>query len=77
MSEFDFLFDSDLHMLDLPTQTWSSLSDAKSQSREMIEARGMYRHGLAYHNNRIFIIGSSWTELYADQYQTKVSKKQQ
>ncbi|XP_072038138.1 kelch domain-containing protein 10-like [Amphiura filiformis] len=72
ISEFEFLFDSDLHMLNLQTQIWSSLSDSKSQTREMIEARGMYRHGLAHYNNRIFIIGSSWTELYAHKLQTKL-----
>lgn len=64
VSEFDFLFDSDLHMLNLQSQTWCCLSNVKNQTSAMIEARGMYRHGLAQWDNRIYIVGSSWSELY-------------
>ncbi|XP_033643131.1 kelch domain-containing protein 10-like [Asterias rubens] len=72
ISSDDYLFDSDVHCLDARSQTWSLLSDQTTQDDPEAPSRGMYRHGLAWHNNKLYVIGSSWTELHSLKYQDKI-----
>ncbi|XP_038054315.1 kelch domain-containing protein 10-like isoform X2 [Patiria miniata] len=73
VSEEDFLFDADLHSLDLRNLTWSLLSNMEDQNDAEAPSRVMYRHGLAWHENKLYIIGNSWKELYSMSiYQSEV-----
>ena len=72
ISDEEYLFDSDIHCLDARSQTWSLLSDETTQYDPEASSRGMYRHGLAWHDNKLYVIGSSWKELHSLRYQDKV-----
>ena len=69
--KFDFLFDSDVYCLDLRSQTWSRLFHM-IKAEQVFEndlgiythvARGMFRHGLVWYDNKLYVIGSSQYEM--------------
>lgn len=51
------LFDSTVYCLDAGSKTWSQL--ATSSEIESDKKKGMYRHGLAWHDGNLYLIGSS------------------
>ncbi|XP_071810516.1 kelch domain-containing protein 10-like isoform X2 [Asterias amurensis] len=51
------LFDSTVYCLDAGSKTWSQL--ATSSDTESDTKKGMYRHGLAWHDGNLYLIGSS------------------
>ncbi|XP_030827926.1 kelch domain-containing protein 10 [Strongylocentrotus purpuratus] len=64
ITEVDHLFDSELHRLDMRTHEWSLILDKdRQETATMAHMRGMYRHGLAYCQDKLYVIGSSWEEL--------------
>ncbi|XP_038054312.1 kelch domain-containing protein 10-like isoform X2 [Patiria miniata] len=63
----DFLFNSELHCLDLKSQTWSLLYDDPRN-----ESRVMYKHGLALYENKLYVVGSSYGDLYSLTHQEKL-----
>ncbi|XP_022107253.1 uncharacterized protein LOC110988234 [Acanthaster planci] len=72
LSEEDFLFDADLHCLNLKNLTWSLVSDMDAQSDSDAPFRVMYRHSLAWHENKMYLIGNSWRELYSSEYHDQI-----
>nr|XP_054751517.1 kelch domain-containing protein 10-like [Lytechinus pictus] len=73
ISEEEHLFDSELHHLDMKTHEWSLILDKDHKENvTLTHLRGMYRHGLAYYQDKIYVIGSSWEELTSILYYHKV-----
>ncbi|XP_071476977.1 kelch domain-containing protein 10-like [Diadema antillarum] len=73
LSEEEHFFDSQLFQLDMRTKEWSSLltSDHREDAT-LAHNRGMYRHGLAFYDNKLYVIGSSWEELWHLLYFEKI-----
>ena len=66
----EFLFDSNIYCLDASSHIWSQLFDLSTGEDQDDDlgvykhvARGMYRHGLAWYDNKLYVIGSSQLEL--------------
>ncbi|XP_071960566.1 kelch domain-containing protein 10-like [Antedon mediterranea] len=60
----EFHFNSELHELNLSRKTWKKLHEnLPNDFSEDSLCRGMYRHSIAIHSNKMFVIGSSWHEL--------------
>ncbi|XP_070557511.1 kelch domain-containing protein 10-like isoform X2 [Ptychodera flava] len=57
-----FHFDAELYKLNLDTCIWEMLSD-EEQGGDM-HPRGMYRHGIACDEQRMYVLGYSWIEVY-------------
>ncbi|XP_033106528.1 kelch domain-containing protein 10-like [Anneissia japonica] len=70
----EFHFNSELHELNLHTNMWTHLHEnLPTDFSEDALCRGMYRHSIAIHKNKLFVIGNSWHELqYKSHFMNKI-----
>ncbi|XP_077982989.1 kelch domain-containing protein 10-like [Glandiceps talaboti] len=62
ITDEDFHFDAELYKLNLETCQWKALSNDEHSNDN--HPRGMYRHGVACDDSRLYVLGYSWVEVY-------------
>ena len=65
-------FYSDLHRLDLRRQEWSLLSDTDSKTDPKAPPVGMFGHQIAWHKDKLYVVGSDRGKFYSMNYRDKV-----
>ncbi|XP_002741198.1 kelch domain-containing protein 10-like [Saccoglossus kowalevskii] len=58
----NFHFDAELYKLNLESCIWEKL--AGSECSNEIQPEGMYRHGIACDDHKLYVLGYSWSEVY-------------